>query len=284
MPTTRNRRSATISTQMRTTAKGLEYPNRFYWDINLNPYASIVNGLADCTAFSYGAIIEDGHRPVVSRVCNANNFHKYLINGWSYIPFDEEKLEIGDIVEWSAKCHVAVVSDKEKNISGSFYTGMHGRAYYNGKFDTRSFVSLKEMSDWMVANYPTRFFHHWSIEEESRWCGGSPEYILKHPLYSVPEDKTRPQIHVLTDDMNVRDNSNNVLKRAENGFYNVLGTKESGGYTWYEVEKGKYIAGYPGRVVFIPEADDVLQRLQFLENENAELKSKLDQIGKILNA
>ena len=264
---------------MRTSAEGLEYPNGFYWNIGQNPYASIINGLADCTAFSFGAIIEDGHRPVVSRVCNANNFHKYLINGWSYIPYDESRLEIGDIVEWSAKCHVAVVSDKQKNISGSFYTGMHGRAYWNGKFDTRSFVSLKEMSDWMVANYPTRFFHHWSIEEESRWCGGSPEYILKHPLYSVGEDKSVDQIFVSADDMNVRNNSNEVLKRAEKGYYNVLGWKDNNGYRWYEVEKGKYIANVESRVTFIPKQDGVYLRLQFLENENAELKKKLKEIN-----
>lgn len=268
---------------MRTSAEGLEYPNGFYWNINKNPYASVINGLADCTAFSFGAIIEDGHRPVVSRVCNANNFHKYLINGWSYIPFDESRLEIGDIVEWSAKCHVAVVSDKQKNISGSFYTGMHGRAYWNGKFDTRSFVSLKEMSDWMVTNYPARFFHHWSIEEESRWCGGSPEYILKHPLYSVAENPQVDQIQVLTDDMNVRNNDNTILKRAESGFFNVLGWKDANGYRWYEVEPNKYIAGYEGRVIYIPKQEDIAIRLQVLEEENAELRRKLDEINKLSN-
>ena len=263
---------------MRQTAKGLEYPNKFYWDISRNPYASVLNGLADCTCFVFGAIIEDGHRPCVSRVCNANNFHSYLINGWSKIPFDESKLEIGDIVEWSAKCHVAVVSDKQKNISGSFYTGVHGKAYWNGKFDTRNFVSLKEMSDFMVTNYPTRFFHHWSIEEESRWCGGSPEYILKHPLYSVQENSGVNQIKVLTNDMNVRDDQNNVLKRAESGFYNVLGWKDNNGYRWYEVEKGKYIAGYEGRVIYIP-ADD--SEILDLKNRIAELESKLEEIQRI---
>ena len=84
---------------MRTSAKKLEYPNKYYWDINLNPYASVLNGLADCTAYCYGAVIEDGNRPVVSRVCNANNYHSYLINGWSAIAYDPDKLEVGDIIE-----------------------------------------------------------------------------------------------------------------------------------------------------------------------------------------
>ena len=265
---------------MRTSAKGLEYPNKYYWDINRNPYASVVNGLADCTAFCYGAIIEEGRRPVVSRVCNANNYHSYLINGWSAIDYDESKLEIGDIIEWKAKCHVAVYVGNGK-ISGSFYTGIHGRAYYNGKFDTRNFVSLKEMSDWMFANYPTRTFHHWSIEEESRWCGGSPELILKHPLYSVDRNPSVDQIFVSGDDMNVRNDKNEILKRAEKGYYNVLGWKDNNGYRWYEVEKGKYIAGVESRVTFIPAQDSLVTRLELLEAENKELKDRLEQISKL---
>ena len=265
---------------MRVTAKGLEYPNPFYWDIARNPYASILNGLADCTCYCYGAVIEDGHRPVVSRVCNANNYHNYLINAWSFIPYEESKLEAGDIIEWSTKCHVAVYVG-DGNIAGSFYTGMHGRSYYNGKFDTRSFKTLQEMSDWMVANYPTRLFHCWSITEESRWCGGKPDYILKHPLYSVDENRSVDQIHVLTNDMNVRNNDNEVLKRAEAGYYNVLGWKDANGYRWYEVEPNKFIAGYEGRVVYVPKVDDIDERLHFLETENAELKRILKEINRL---
>ena len=276
---------------MRTSAKGLEYPNKYYWDINLNPYASVTNGLADCTTFAYGAIIEDGHRPCVSRVCNANNFHNYLINCWTKIPYDASRLEVGDIVEWSAKCHVAVVSDKQGNISGSFYTGMHGRSYYNGKFDTRSFRTLKEMSDWMVANYPTRFFHKWSVEEESRWCGGKPDYILKHPLYSVDKNPAVDQIQVLGDDMNVRNGNNVVLKRAEKGFYNVLSSSkwELNGvmYTWYEVEKNIFIANVEDRVVFIPKNEtdviDLQKKITELEETVETLRAALNEIKKISN-
>lgn len=253
---------------MRTTADGLAYPNKYYWDVSRNPYATVPDGLADCTCYCFGAVIEDGHRPVVSKVCNANSYHKYLINGWTWIPYEESKLEEGDIIEWADKCHVAMfVGD---GISGSFYTGIHGQAYYDGKFDTRPFTSLKEMSDWMVANYPTRLFHHWSIEEESRWCGGSPNYILKHPLYSVKEDKSVNQIKVLSNDMNVRDGENNVLKRAESGFYNVLSWKEKPDYIWYEVEPDRFIAGYPGRVEFVPKQDEEIiilrKRIEELEN------------------
>ena len=271
---------------MRTTAKGLEYPNPFYWDINRNPYAIVKTCLADCTCFVYGAIIEDGHRPLTKfKRCDANSIEQSLINGWSRIAYDKSKLEKGDVIQWVKHCHVAVYTGNGE-ISGSFFTGMHGRAYYNGTFDTRTFKSLQECNDSMIKNYPDRFFHHWSIEKEMSWVkgkddDGSPEYILKHPLYSVAENPSVDQIFASGDDMNVRNDKNEILKRAEKGYYNVLGWKDSNGYRWYEVEKGKYIAGYDGVVTYIPAKDDVLVRLQILENENAELNQRIEQIKEL---
>lgn len=264
---------------MRTTAKGLEYPNKFYWDRSENPNATISNGLANCTTFVYGAIKEDGHRVPVSVIVNANNWHQFLTNGWMSMPFSEDRLEVGDIVQWVEKCHIAIVSDKSKNISGSFYTGMHGKAYYDGSFDTREFSSLEEMSNWMTANYPYRFFHHCDIATENSWVGGEPENILKHPLYSVPRDTARDQIEVLTYVQNVRNNSNEILQKAEKGFFNVLSKRENNGYLWYEVEKGKYIAQVDGRVVYHQVDDSDIEQLK---QENRELKERIVVLEKKL--
>ena len=82
--------------------------------------------------------------------------------------------------------------------------------------------------------------------------------------------------------MNVRDDNNEVLKRAEKGYYNVLGWKDANGYRWYEVEKGKYIANVESRVVYIPKVDsDVItlqNRVVELENELADLKNVIKEI------
>ena len=262
---------------MRDSAKGLEYPNKYYWDINLTPYAVVKTCLADCTCYVYGAIIEEGHRPLTKfKQCDANTIEQSLINGWSRISYDRNRLEEGDAIQWVEHCHVAVYTGNGE-ISGSFFTGMHGRAWYDGHFDTRTFRTLQECNDWMWKNYPERMFHHWSIEKECSWVGGQPEYILKHPLYSVKENPYVNQIHVLTNDMNVRNNSNEILKVAESGYYNVLGWKDSNGYRWYEVEPNKYIAGYEGRVVYIPANVDIGS----LKKEIEELKEKLKQINRI---
>lgn len=270
---------------MRTTAKGLEYPNKFYWDYMVNPNATIENGLANCTTFVYGAIKEDGHLPPVSSIVGANSWHKVLINGWMQIPYNEAKIESGDIIQWVDKCHVAIVSDSKKNISGSFYTGMHGRAYYDGKFDTRDFKSLEEMCNWMIVYYPKRFFHHWPIEEECNWVGGMPNNILKHPLYSVERDIDRNQIEVLGYSQNVRNNENDIICRAEKGFFNVISTREENGYLWYQVEKGKYIAQVDGRVVFHGAIDSDIERLRIeneqLKAENEYLKNVIEEVHEL---
>jgi len=265
---------------MRQTAKGLEYPNRFYWNYLVNPNATIENGLANCTTYCYGAIKEDGHAAPVSSIVNANRWDQVLTNGWMAVPYEEGKAETGDIIQWVDKCHVAVVSKKD-TISGSYYTGMHGKAYYDGKFDTRDFSSLEEMCNWMIVNYPTRFFHCWSIETECEWVGGEPNNILKHPLYSVERNEAVDQIEVLTYQQNVRNNDNEILKKAERGFFNVLNQKIANGYLWYEVEKNKWIAQVDGRVVFYERKDDDIAELR---KENKELKARVKVLEDKLDA
>ena len=271
---------------MRRTANGLGYPNQFYWNVLVNPNATISNGLANCTTFVYGAIKEDGHNAPVSFIPNANAWHKALTNGWIYVPYEQGRAEVGDIIQWVDKCHIAVVSDSD-TISGSYYTGMHGKAYYDGKFDTRDFSSLEEMSAWMIANYPTRFFHTWSIATENEWVGGEPNNILLHPLYSVERNEAVDQIEVLTWEQNVRDDNGQILRKAEKGFFNVLSQKISDGYLWHQVEEGRWIAQVEGRVVFYERKDDDIAKLR---KENKELKArvkvlegKLDAINKLSN-
>ena len=265
---------------MRTTAKGLGYPNPFYWDLEINPNATITNGLANCTTYVFGAIKEEGHRAPVSYIMNASGWGRVLINGWMQIPFSEAEIEPGDIIQWVEHCHVAIATSKTM-IAGSYYTGDHGKAYYNNRFDTRTFKSLEQMSDWMQERCPSRFFHHWTLAEENAKVGGDPEFILKHPLWSVKEDRSRDQIEVLSFEQNVRNDSNKILCKAEKGYYNVLDSKEMNGYLWYEVEKGKYIAQVDGRVAYRPPSneatmDDLMRKIE-------ELESKLDRIARVIN-
>lgn len=266
----------------------VKYDVKYFWDVNYNPNATIPNALPNCTTLAYGLIIADGHKPPVQYIRNAGQWATVLTNGWMAKPYDINDVEVGDILNWKAKGHVATctkIDGDKKILSSSFYTGEHGKSIYNGSYDTRTmFTSLKQLSDWMLENYSTRYFHCWDVDEECRWVGGIPELLLKHPLYSHKRDDSRNQIEVLTYEQNVRDKDNNILKKAEKGFFNVLSTKEEDGYLWYEVEKGKYIAQVDGRVVYHQadsDYDTLKKENERLRKENAELKAKLDEIMEV---
>ena len=106
-----------------------------------------------------------------------------------------------------------------------------------------------------------------------------PEYVLVAPqgVDPVKRDTTRDQIEVLTNEQNIRDNDNNIVGVAQKGFYNVYATKQSGGYTWYEVENNRYIAGVNGRVVYLPGED-----IEALRKENEELKQTIKEVDELI--
>ena len=82
----------------RTTYNGIEYGGShdfYWWDINYNPGAVFDSNLGtydlalpNCTTYCYGRIQEAGDPIPVSRFANANNWHNYLTNGWTYVSFN----------------------------------------------------------------------------------------------------------------------------------------------------------------------------------------------------
>ena len=259
----------------------------FFWG-DLNPNATIPNGLANCTTFTYGDCLRDGWQPV-SRIVNANNWHKYA-NG-EVIPYDRSLVKKGDVIEWVNGCHVAKVDDiidGEIYLNCSWYTGEHGVAIYNGSYDTRHFSSEKEMSDFFIENYPTRYYHYWTIEQESRGVGAEPTYIIRRLPMLEPdgEDKSIDQIDVLTDEQNVRTAPNgDIVMTAKGGFYNVYGRFNDGKYIWYQVKENYWIAGVDGRVEYIESEDDIKKlkkTIELLTKRNNELMNAIEQARKDL--
>lgn len=277
-----------------TTIAGLEYGgkyHKFFWDIKVNPLASIANGLADCTTFVVGAVLQAGLPCPVSKFPSARNWHKYLTNGWTKIDFDIKKVKVGDVVEWSGDGnHVAIISkivDGVPYVSSSSYTGIHGKAYWNGKYDTRDGInSLKELSDLMISKYEYRFFHCITLEKEIAWCSGlKPTYILVAPSFVKPVERNEnvDQIEVTTSTLRMRstpeelkDLSNYLGAFCPMGFFNVLEKKKNGNYTWYRIDDSVWVAGVK-EVNFLAKTKD---ELTILRQENEELKTRLEKIRK----
>lgn len=298
---------------VRTTIDGLAYEdgNGYYWDIKVNPGASVANGLPDCTTFAYGCVLENGQLPPVYRFGSAGSWHTFLTNGWIAVPYKEyrENIKEGDIIEWSKGNHVAVVSSVLRGIkvSGSFYTGIHGKAYYDGKYDTREGInSLQQLGDYFYNKYQYRFFHNTTVEEESKWCGYDPDYVLVSPTLIAPveKDTSKNQAYVGINGLRIRTeaSTNSTIKGLLSvGYYNVekvTGEKwEDRGKTddtWYKIGD-YYVAGVDG-VEYYPAKDypDPLKQIEMLmaqltneietlKEENRALNNKLNTIRGIVN-
>lgn len=254
----------------------------YCWNVLYNPNATVENGLANCTTMAVALSYVTKKPYPVTRIVSASNWHKVLTNGWTAKPYGSCEIKVGDIIEWDEHVHVATViaiQEGEPLLGCSWYTGEHGVAVYDGTYDTRHFYSLKELSDFMVSKYPYRFYHECTLYDESNRVGGLPDYVLCSPetIPSVQRDASRNQIEVLTNEQNIRDGENNIVGVAQKGFYNVLSSKESNGYTWYEIKKNRFIAGVNGRVIYLP-GDDI----ESLKKENAELKQTIKEINELI--
>ena len=287
---------------MKYTINDLSFGGRYHdqcWNPKYNKEANIQNALANCTtAVIAFCLIEKNPLPV-STIANASNWHNLLINGWRCIDFDKSKVKVGDIIQWVDKCHVCKVADIVDGtiyINGSFYTGEHGVAYYNGKYDTRNrFNSLQDLSNFMTSEYPTRFYHYWTLDKEAQMTGGQPEHILVCPDTITPTERNTnvDQIQTTDDTLRIRTKPSleaDVVGHVQVGYYNVIASKKVDGYTWYQLATDRWCADIS--TIYLPAEDDILKDLERIyktitaridekEKENEILRKKIEEIQKI---
>ena len=290
---------------MRYNINDLAYGGKYHneaWNPQFNKEATIPNALANCTAGVIAFCLIERDPLPVSVISDASNWHNYLTNGWRCIDFDINKVKVGDIIQWVDKCHVckvAAIKDGTIFINGSFYTGEHGVAYYQGKYDTRSrFASLQELSDFMISQYPTRFYHYWPLDKESQMVGGMPEHILVRPdsVRPVERNTNVNQIETTDDALRIRTKPSldgKIVGHVQVGYYNVLQKTEADNYTWYEIAKDRWCADVATK--YLPaSSDDVIRVIEEyfnglkgeitkLTEQNSKLEDKLKRIKEICN-
>lgn len=174
----------------RTSRTGIEYGQaqaRYYWDTGWNPGASYDAGigtydlaLPNCTTYAYGRVQEMGAPAPISGWHNASAWDSYLINGWTWINYNETYLEVGDLVVWdsSGRNHVAVVeriSGGVIYVSESYYTPADGSNRNPAVWGT----TKQQVNDYGVTNYPSRYFTYGPITGA---YGVLPDKILKNPV------------------------------------------------------------------------------------------------------
>lgn len=288
----------------------------FFWDPAFNPLATLENCLANCTCFVLGDCGVTGTAKPVSRAVGAAHWHEYLTNGWTlsnFESFDSPKIRVGDIIEWTGVPHVARVFKIENGIPwvrGSFYTGENGVSTLpDGSYDTRkSFSTMQQFSDFVIKNYPSRFYHEWPLEKESRKVGANPTFILHMPntIAPVERDENKNQIRTTDTELRIRTAPNlyaSIVGHVELGYYNVLAIenattedrkkyKEERGENlerWYEIAKDRWCGDLTTEYLPKKEDSDISEALKIitqtvtdLQNENNRYKDGMQQIADIV--
>lgn len=80
-----------------------------------------------------------------------------------------------------------------------------------------------------------------------------PDVLATFLPVPVAKDEWSDQVEVVKDNLRVRVASSTsavIINLCPMGYFNVLSTKESGGYIWYQVGEQAWIAGVEGSVVF----------------------------------
>jgi hypothetical protein len=282
---------------MKYSINDLAYGGKYHdqcWNPQFNKEATIPNALANCTAAVIAFCLIEKNPLPVSVISDASGWHNFLTNGWRCIDFDVNKVKVGDIIQWVDKCHVCQVADIVDGtiyVNGSFYTGEHGVAYYNGKYDTRNrFKSLQELSDFMLENYPTRFYHHWTLEKEAQMTGGKPEHILVCPVTVSPVERNTNvnQIQTMNEGLRIRTApslSSEIVGHVQLGYYNVLSRKDatvedkdevSGLTCWYKLAENRWCGNVTTNYLPATDDSDIIRQI---EEAFSTLRSKITDLS-----
>ena len=185
--------------------------SQYYWNPNYNPNATIPNCLANCTTLCYGRALENGWPAPVTSIPNGNKWHTVVntAQGWSKISYTSGmQLYAGDIVEWASEDpdhiplpnHVATIEQDgtDPYQSSSWYTGDDGTG--NSSRNTAIVGhNLQAVSNWMVSNYPYRFYHYSTLSQENIQGGhnNQPRYVLRYQGAQPPTPSENPVITIV---------------------------------------------------------------------------------------
>lgn len=109
------------------------------------------------------------------------------------------------------------------------------------------------------------------------------------PPKPIAKNEKLEQVEVLCNDtLRVRSahtlNDNNIIGLAVKGFYNIISTFKDSSYTWYEIEKGKWVANVSGCLTYHAIKKEEPKKEENQKNDNdiiiLELKNQVSNLEK----
>lgn len=118
--------------------------------------------------------------------------------------------------------------------------------------------------------------------------------LFSNVTATVKRDENKDQLKVLVDDLRVRKGTGTnqtILGLAKlNGIYNYYEIKESGGYTWYKIAEGQWIAYQKGWLEIYPKKAKISEEtileynktIDDLKSQNEALKQEIERLNNIV--
>lgn len=217
--------------------------------------------LPNCVALVHAEVLEvitqavgpEEARKVESRLCrnNASVYFGYTQDGLQR----GQDPKLGAIACWaggkSGAGHVAFVTA----VNGRNWAGRASN-YSGSAFYTCAYTYNSRTKYYLGSSYTFQGFIYLPYDFGT-YCTEATE-----------RDPKQTQVRVNIQNLNVRTGPGTAFARlgfAEPGFYNVTGEKVADGYTWYEIQEGKWCASKAGEnwVTYIPKSSPELYDVIF---------------------
>lgn len=174
-------------------------------------------------------------------------------------------------------------------VKGVDYTPKAGDiAVFDGEYGHVQFMETDTMYS-EYSNGDPNSFRNGKFEKKPNLLG-----FLHYPYSSVETVERNPnanQIQTTDESLRIRTQpslSGEIVGHVQIGYYNVLSQAENDGYTWYEIDKGRWCADITTK--FLPsQSDDIIKQIEryfeemkeqvnLLKDENTELKKSFKEV------
>lgn len=177
---------------------------------------------------------------------------------------------------------VAVWSGGSGAYSGYGHVGGVQRIFDNG--DIECVCSDASGSKFYTKKILKSNNYNWSSSLKFTGFIYPSEEVVEVNIPNVERNTKDDQVEVKVDGLRVRQSpslNGEFYCLASQGYYNVLSTKDADGYTWLEIETGKWIAFSDDWEVYLPKEDSdysqIIKQLGELGEKLNNLSAKLDK-------